>query len=81
MPLQLVTKPKDRRTIARQQQAALDRQQRAIEEGIVNPESLDAAAAAEVLQWECPVQWVRVDPEGSGWRTFGCPCRRLAWRG
>ena len=64
MPLQLVTKPKDRRTIARQQQAALDRQQRAIEEGGANPRSLDAAAAAEVLQWECPVQWVRVDPEG-----------------
>jgi transcription initiation factor TFIID subunit 2 len=63
MPLQLVTKPKDRRTIARQQQAALDRQQRAIEEGGLNPRSLDAAAAAEVLQWECPVQWVRVDPE------------------
>ena len=63
MPLQLVTKPKDRRTIARQQQAALDRQQRAIEEGAVNPDDLDAAAAAEVLQWECPVQWVRVDPE------------------
>ena len=64
MPLQLVTKPKDRRTIARQQAAALNRQQKAREEGVANPDSLDAMAAAEVLQWECPVSWVRVDPEG-----------------
>lgn len=64
MPLQLVTKPKDRRTIARQQQAALDRQARARETGNQNPDDLDAAAAAEVLQWECPVNWVRIDPDG-----------------
>ena len=81
MPLQLVTKPKDRRTIARQQQAALDRQQRAIEEGIVNPESLDAAAAAEVLQWECPVQWVRVDPEGEWLADVRLPVSQVGLEG
>ena len=40
------------------------RQKQAMEAGKENPDNLDAMAAAEVLQWECPVSWVRVDPEG-----------------
>ena len=59
----------------------MDRQQRAIEEGIVNPESLDAAAAAEVLQWECPVQWVRVDPEGEWLADVRLPVSQVGLEG
>ena len=81
MPLQLVTKPKDRRTIARQQQAALDRQARARETGNQNPDDLDAAAAAEVLQWECPVNWVRIDPEGEWLAEVRVPIEQIGLEG
>ena len=66
--------PAEWRRLAREAETAATERERkaaiakdrfgAIEEGGANPRSLDAAAAAEVLQWECPVQWVRVDPEG-----------------
>ena len=57
MELQLVTKPKDRRTIARQQQAALSRQQQALEVFSQDSSAAAASVSVEVLQWECPVQW------------------------
>ena len=80
MPLQLVTKPKDRRTIARQQEAAMRRQKQAMEAGKENPDNLDAMAAAEVLQWECPVSWVRVDPEGEWLAKVILPSAQWVWR-